>query len=140
MKINFIIDNKLLRFSIIGAINTIIGSVIMFSLYNVAQLSYWISSASNYFITSILSFFMNKYFTFGIKQWSVLMIFLFILTILCSYLIAYGIAKPVTSYLLMNSSIKIRENIALFTGMCLFTLFNYLGQRFIVFKNKKADV
>jgi hypothetical protein len=58
------------------------------------------------------------------------------LTIAFSYLIAYGISKPVVNFLLKNNPQKIRENIALFTGMCLFTGINYLGQRFIVFKTK----
>jgi putative flippase GtrA len=43
------------------------------------------------------------------------------------------------NYLLKNSPQRIRENVALFIGMCLFTGINYLGQRFIVFKQKKKN-
>jgi hypothetical protein len=67
------------------------------------------------------------------------MIFTFIVNIAICYGIAYGIAKPAMNYFFKNSPQKIRENIALFTGMCLFTGINYLGQRFIVFKFKKGD-
>ena len=136
MKITEVFDKKLLKFLLVGIINTIVGSVIMFSLYNAAHLNYWISSACNYFFTSILSFFLNKYFTFGIRQWSVFMIIAFIANITLSYCIAYGIAKPAMNYFLKNSSLKIRENVAMFTGMCLFTGINYLGQRFVVFRKK----
>jgi putative flippase GtrA len=77
---------------------------------------------------------MNKYFTFKVSRWSLVMVITFILTIAVSYGTAYGIAKPVMNYLLRNSSQNIRENTALFTGMCLFTAFNYAGQRFVVFR------
>jgi len=136
MKIFTFIDRKLLKFIFVGIINAIVGSAIMFFLYNVVHLSYWISSASNYFFGSILSFFLNKYFTFTVQHWSVFMVIAFILTIVISYFIAYGIAKPVMNYFLQNSPQNIRENAALFTGMCLFTGINYLGQRLIVFKEK----
>jgi hypothetical protein len=61
------------------------------------------------------------------------MVIAFIMTIVFSYLIAYGISKPTMNYLLKNSPQKTSENMALFTGMCLFTGINYLGQRFVVF-------
>jgi putative flippase GtrA len=68
------------------------------------------------------------------------MVIAFALTIAFSYLIAYGISKPALNHFLRDSPQKIRENVALFTGMCLFTGINYLGQRFVVFKNKKEIV
>jgi putative flippase GtrA len=127
-------DRKLLRFILVGIVNTIVGSAIMFLLYNAVHLSYWVSSACNYGVTGILSFFLNKYVTFGVKRWSVFMVAAFILTIVASYLLAYGVAKPLVNTVLQGSPEKVRENIALFTGMCLFTGLNYLGQRLIVFK------
>ena len=139
MNISLLFDKKLLKFIIVGIINTITGSAIMFLLYNAAHFSYWTSSACNYILTSILSFFLNKYFTFQVKKWSVFMIVSFILTIAFSYLIAYGISKPIVNFLLSDYSLKFRENAALFTGMCLFTGINYLGQRLIVFKNKEEE-
>jgi putative flippase GtrA len=139
MKIKALFDRQFLKFILVGIINTLIGSAIMFLLYNAAHLSYWISSACNYFFTSILSFFLNKYFTFSVRHWSVFMVIAFILTIAFSYLFAYGVSKPVISYFLRDSPLNIRENAALFTGMCLFTALNYLGQRFIVFKRKAEN-
>ena len=130
---------KFLKFILVGIINTIVGSAIMFSLYNAAHLNYWFSSACNYFFTSVLSFCLNKYFTFSIRQWSAFMVFAFTVNIAICYGIAYGIAKPAINYLLRNNSLKIRENAALFTGMCLFTGLNYLGQRFVVFKYRGEE-
>jgi len=137
MKNTVFYDRIFFKFIFVGIINTIVGSVIMFFLYNAAHLSYWLSSAFNYFLTSILSFFLNKYFTFEIRYWSAFMVIAFVLTIALSYLLAYGISKPVMNYFLRDSPQKIRENAALFIGMCLFTGINYLGQRFFVFTYKQ---
>ena len=136
MKKAILFDRKFFKFILVGIINTIVGSAIMFSLYNVAHLSYWISSVCNYFFTSILSFFLNKYFTFSVRHWSAFMVFTFVITIAVSYLMAYGVSKPVVNYLLRDSPQRIRENVALFIGMCLFTGINYLGQRLLVFRSK----
>jgi putative flippase GtrA len=143
MKLNSFLSHRFLifdfvffKFIIFGTINTLIGGALVFLLYNAAGIGYWQSSAAGYVLTSILSFFLNKYFTFSVRHWSAFMVFAFIITITISYLIAYGIAKPVMNYLLRDSPQKIRENIALFAGMCLFTGINYLGQRFIVFRAK----
>jgi putative flippase GtrA len=139
MKITDVFDIKFLKFIIVGIINTLVGSAIMFSLYNIADFSYWVSSACNYFFASILSFFLNKYFTFAIKKWNLFMAIAFIINIVFSYFIAYGFAKPAMNYLLQDKSQNIRENIALFVGMCLFACLNYLGQRFIVFKMRDNE-
>jgi len=127
------LDRTFAKFILVGVVNTLVGSAIMFSLYNLVGVNYWLSSASNYILVSIVSFFLNKYFTFKIKKWSFSMIIAFILTIVISYALAYGISKPAMNYLLQDSPQKIRENIALLTGMCIFTAINYLGQRLIVF-------
>ena len=127
-------DKVFLKFIFVGIVNTLAGSAIMFILYNIAGVGYWFSSAANYVVGSILSFFMNKYFTFSVRHWSAFMVFAFIVNIAVCYVIAYGIAKPAMNYLLRSSPLTIRENAALFTGMCLFTGINYLGQRFVVFR------
>ena len=128
------IDEKLLRFIIVGIINTLFGTAIMFGCYNLLNLSYWISSGCNYFFGSILSFFLNKYFTFKNTEKSLSQVIRFIINILLCYLIAYGIAKPLIRWLLSGQAKKIQENIAMLVGMCLFTGLNYLGQRFFAFK------
>jgi len=134
-----LINKSFFRFLIVGLINTLMGSAIMFILYNAVGLNYWFSSACNYIITSVLSFFLNKYFTFAVKEWSLFMVAAFVINIVCCYGIAYGIAKPVMQYALQNQSVKIQENGALFVGMCLFTGLNYVGQRFIVFNSRKGE-
>jgi len=139
MNILALFDRKLLKFILVGLVNTITGSLIMFLLYNAAHFSYWFSSASNYILTSILSLFLHKYYTYRIKRWSVFLVLGFYITIAVSYIIAYGIARPVMNLILSEGSLKLRENAALLTGMCISAGLNYLGQRLIVFREKEEN-
>ena len=131
-----IFDRVFFKFILVGIINTLAGSALMFLLYNMAGLGYWVSSAANYITGSVLSFVLNKYFTFNVRRWSAFMLITFAVNIAAAYFAAYGIAKPAVNYFFKNNPQKTRENIALFTGMCLFTGINYLGQRLIVFRKK----
>lgn len=133
------LDKTFLRFIIVGVINTLFGTAIMFVFYNVFGLSYWLSSASNYFFGSILSYFLNKYFTFQYKKRDWKVVGRFVLNISLCYLIAYGAAKPLVRALLSGASATIQENVAMLCGMCLFVALNYLGQRFFAFKSEENN-
>lgn len=130
----FKLDGTVIRFIIVGVINTLFGTAIMFVFYNVFHLSYWVSSASNYFFGSILSYFLNKSFTFRYGKTDFKSIFRFTVNILVCYLLAYGIAKPVMRYFLSGFSVSVQENVSMALGMVLFVGLNYLGQRFFAFK------
>lgn len=130
-------DQKLLKFLLVGVVNTLVGTAIMFGLYNLAHCSYWVSSAANYILTSILSFFLNKYFTFQNQERSAAQVWRFALNIAVCYGLAYGIAKPLCLRLLNNATISVRDNVSMLVGMCLFTGLNYLGQRFFAFRAKE---
>lgn len=131
-----LLDEKLLKFLLVGVVNTVVGTAIMFGLYNLAGCSYWVSSAANYILTSILSFFLNKFFTFQNRQRSPAQILRFAGNILLCYLIAYGAAKPAVLWALSGAGRRLQENAAMLVGMCLFTGLNYLGQRFLVFSDR----
>ena len=125
-----------MKFVMVGIINTVVGTTIMFVFYNVFHLSYWVSSASNYFFGSICSYFLNKHFTFHYQEKGCGSLLRFTINIVICYLLAYGIAKPVINWMLTGFSITIQENISMALGMCLFVIFNYIGQRFFAFKSR----
>ena len=106
----------------------------MFLLYNLAGCSYWLSSAANYVVGSVVSFFLNKYFTFQNHEQSPKQVLRFIINVAVCYLVAYGAAKPIVLQLLAGQPTKVKENLAMFIGMCIFTVLNYFGQRFFAFK------
>ncbi len=128
-------DKTFLKFIFIGIINTVVGTTIMFVFYNIFNFSYWISTASNYFLTSILSFFLNKYFTFSNQKSSFMQVVRFAINISVCYFLAYGIAKQLALYIFEFAGEKLQNNIAMIIGMGLFTILNYIGQRFFCFKD-----
>ena len=127
-------DKTMVKFLLVGVVNTLVGAGTMFLLYNLAHCSYWISSAANYVVGGMVSFFLNKYFTFQNKGWSWGQVGKFIVSVSVCYLLAYGLAKPLTLHLLAGQSQSIQENVAMLVGMCLYTALNYLGQRFFAFR------
>lgn len=134
-----IIDKKLLKFILVGIVNTLVGTAIMFGLYNLAGCSYWVSSAANYIIGSILSYVLNKRFTFRHRGQIAQSALRFAGNIAVCYLLAYGIAKPAVQAILTDETQQVKENIAMLAGMILFTGFNYLGQRYFVFGEKNEE-
>lgn len=134
-KIKNIIDITFGKFILVGIINTIFGTSIMFLFYNVFNFSYWVASASNYFFGSILSYFLNKYFTFKNTTSNIKTIIKFIVNISICYFIAYGAARPLIRLIFSGTNSHIQDNLAMFGGMCIFVILNYCGQRFWTFKN-----
>ena len=132
-----IIDKTTIKFILVGIINTLVGTSVMFLLYNLAGVNYWISSASNYIVGSIVSYLLNKYFTFNNKEKSLKQVVKFVVNISLCYLLAYGIAKPTVEFILSPLTLRVKENLAMLVGMGLFVAFNYICQRFFVFKNDK---
>lgn len=135
-KIRKFVDITFWKFVLVGIVNTLVGTTVMFTAYNVLHLSYWVSSASNYVVGSVVSYFLNKYFTFQDKQKSGKQIAIFIVNITICYGLAYGLAKPVVTWFLQNQSQSIKDNLSMLVGMGAFVVFNYIGQRLVVFRKK----
>ena len=131
-------DEKLLEFLIVGIANTAVGAGLMFLLYNLCGFSYWASSVLNYAVGGTLSFFLNKFFTFRDKQKSAAQIMLFVVNLAVCYFLAYFAAKKAVYFLLAAATEKVRGNVALLCGMCLYTALNYAGQRLFVFREKEV--
>jgi putative flippase GtrA len=126
------------KFILVGIVNTLVGTAVMFGCYNLLHLSYWVSSAANYVVGSVVSYFLNKNFTFRNKSKDPMVLVRFVVNITVCYLLAYGIAKPLVRRILSGSSVSIQENGAMLVGMCLFVGLNYLGQRFFAFREKES--
>ncbi len=136
-KIKQLLDITFWKFVLVGIVNTVVGTAVMFVAYNIFHFNYWISSASNYIIGSIVSYFLNKYFTFQNKEKSVKQIVMFIINITICYLLAYGLAKPIVAWILNDQSKLVQDNVSMLMGMGAFVVFNYLGQRIFVFKKEE---
>ena len=129
---------QFIKFGMVGILNTIVGTAVMFFAYNVLHLGYWVSSALNYIIGSILSYILNKRFTFESKKRSKKEIVRFVANIAVCYLLAYGAAEPFAGRMLSMLGVKfeeeILEQIAMLFGMCFFIILNFFGQKIFVFR------
>ena len=139
-----IIDSTMIKFVIVGAINTLVGIGAMFLTLHILKalnapkpVSYWGSSAANIIVGSIVSYLLNKYFTFQSNTKSKDDMVKFIINIAICYLIAYGIAQPISNKIFSGASEQVLEIVSLLSGAVLFTIINYFGQRFWVFKEDK---
>ena len=130
-------DPSMLRFLLVGVVNTLVGAGIMFLLYNLAGCSYWLSSAANYIVGGVVSYFLNKYYTFKNTERSWKQVLRFALNVAVCWLLAYGIAKPLALRLLAGFDEELQTNAAMLAGLCLYTALNYLGQRFFAFRAKE---
>lgn len=147
-------------FVVIGIINTIISLAIQFGLFAIlpeditvtifsnsvtfAHFAYWISSATAFTLTSILSFILNKKYTFQNKDSVGKTAVKFALNIAVCYLIAYSLAQPLTSTIISSTGINTFgisiDAIAMLVGQVVFTMLNYVGQKFFTFKNKDDKI
>lgn len=130
-------DRKLWKFLLVGVANTLVGSAVMFGCYNLLGWGYWVSSAANYLCGSILSYLLNKHFTFQSREKGA--VGRFAVNILLCYLLAYGLARPLVYALLAGWDASMRDNGAMLVGLGLFTILNYLGQRWFVFGKRRTS-
>lgn len=139
MNLKRFFDRRLLRFLLVGVLNTLVGAGLMFLFYNAAGMGYWGSSAVSYVLASVLSFVLNRRFTFESRVPLPGAALRFALNVGICYVIAYSAAKPLLLRLLSNTQLSpdTVEQAAMLFGMALFTLLNYVGQRFVVFSKKQ---
>ena len=135
-KLLSLMDIKFLKFILVGLLNTAADAGISFTLINLTDWNMWWCTAIPCAIASVLSYYLNKHFTFKNKEKGWKPVFRFAVNIGACYLLAYGIAIPAMEWVLSGASATLRDNLTKVAGMCLFTGFNYLGQRLFAFKNK----
>ncbi len=130
---------EMIKFAIIGIFITVASIVMMYLLYNVFKMGYWGSSAVSYCIASILSFLLNKTITFQNTDTLLKTTPKFFVNIAICYAVAYLAAKPVMKNLLSYihiEKINIIEQAAMLLGVCLFTVLNFIGQKYFVFNKE----
>ncbi len=125
---------EVIHFGMVGVINTVLGWLIMFLLYNLAHMTYWVSSAISYIIGSIFSYHANSKVTFKVEKKDRWLVWRFAFNIALCYLIAFGVAKPLVRIVLSSQPAVIVDNVAMVVGMGLFIVMNFFGQKILVFR------
>ena len=132
---NFIME--VIHFGIVGAVNTLMGLVIMEILYNLIHMNYYLSSGISYFIGSVFSYHANGKLTFKVENKDKWLPWRFAVNIIVCYLVAYGVARPLVRYMLTAQPVVIVDNVAIVLGMCIFVVLNFFGQKLFVFRKTK---
>lgn len=143
-KLNKLFDPTFFRFLLVGIVNTLVGTAVMFLLYNLAGLhrwgnpGYWLSTLGNYTVGSVVSFFLNKHFTFRSRETGFRVVLRFGVNIVVCMVLAYGIAQRIMAWALAGTALsqQVQGNLSMLVGMGLFVLLNYIGQRFFAFRVK----
>ena len=144
-KLKKLFDPTFFRFILVGVVNTLVGTAVMFLLYNLAGLhawgnaGYWLSTMGNYTVGSVVSFFLNKHFTFRSREKGAGVVLRFALNIVVCMVLAYGIAQRAVAWALAGTALsqQVQGNLSMVVGMGLFVLLNYFGQRFFAFKTEE---
>lgn len=130
-----LVDRTLGRYLLVNFLCWLVGTGVMYLLYNLHICSYWLSSASNYLIGGTLGYVLNRRFTFHSGGKRATELVKYILHMLCCYLIAYTVAPKLCTGLIEHLGLHATGNVALTVGMVFFAVLNYFGQRYLVFRD-----
>lgn len=143
------IDKTLALYLLVGVLNFIVCTGIMFLLYNVADVSKHFAPIVNYGLGSIIWYLSCNYLLFPGHKTTSKQLLCFVLDIVVCYLLSYYLIGPYISRLLLRShsvtrffsfggTENIRGNCEMSVGSLSYALLNYFGQRYFVFSDRFA--
>lgn len=124
--------DTLVRFLLVGLINTLIGLGSIYILL-LAGTGYWFSTLLGNAAGAVTSYFLNKAYTFKSSQPFIKSGLLFASLAASCYFISYSLSKKLV-LILDNHLAFYPETAAVLLGTVFYTVLNYLGQKYIVFK------
>ncbi|MDR0890089.1 MAG: GtrA family protein [Oscillospiraceae bacterium] len=136
-KLRMLFDEKMWKFLLVGAANTLVGTGLGLTLLNLLDWSVSVSSGVSTILASVMSYFLNRHFTFKYKGDTWKPMLRFALNIAVCWLLAYELPPRLFNRLLAGVSEDTRKNIVMLIGAGLFVGLNYFGQRFFAFREKK---
>lgn len=149
MKIKKLVDRTLALYLIIGVLNFIVCTALMFFLFNVCGFSEHVSPLVNYGLGSLIWYLSCRYILFPTHRTTLRQLCRFIIDVIVCYLLSYYVAAPLLSGVLLRSQ-GVREffsfggdsadmisgNCEMTVGAFSYALLNYFGQRYFVFSDR----
>jgi len=126
---NQMIKTGIVKYGLVGGINTLITGVILFVLMNGFGVSFKISNVVGYVAGFFNSFIMNKFWTFKANQTSTLRQFIRFTAV---FAVCYLIQLRLVVFLVENLSVN--KNISQLIGMVFYTLIGFLFNKLFTFK------
>jgi len=117
------------RFLFIGILAVIIDAIVYFFLTFNFNISHELSKRISFICGAIFAFYFNRNFVFKVKNKKINQYFMFSIL----YLISFLLNSLTHDIILHNTNIIY---MAFLTATTVSTIINFLGQKFIVFKNK----
>ncbi|AEI39239.1 GtrA family protein [Paenibacillus mucilaginosus] len=130
------IKNSLIKFLIVGIVNTVIGTGVMLFLFNIVDISYWYSTFFGNVAGALNSYFLNRSYTFKSTASFQQSALKFICVIIFSYFIAYFSSPYISVFIISFSSnfpAWLAGNLPILLGTIMYTFINYFGQKKFVF-------
>lgn len=136
---NKLINNSFTRFVAVGILNTVIGISFSYLCLNLLKLGYWPSTFIGNTLGAVNSFILNKTFTFKSNKSLGQSTVRFIIVILICYFISYYVSERSITYILNSIYSGLSENlinnINVLFGAGIYTITNYLGQKYFAFND-----
>ena len=124
-----LLDTSIVKYGLVGVINTLITGIIMLTLMNVFSVSLRLSNIIGYVAGFINSFILNKTWTFKAGQSSTLQQFLkFTGVFAVCFLLQHGLV------ILLAENLLINKNISTLIGMVFYTGVSYIFNKLFTFK------
>ncbi len=101
--------------------------------------SYWMSHVPSLVLSVIWNFTFNRRYTFHSTGRQLTDLLKYILHMLVCYFIAYTVAPKLCAGLIEQLGLHAAGNVALTVGMVFFTVLNYFGQRYLVFRGSHKN-
>ena len=148
-KFKHMVDRTLVYYVIIGILNFIVCTAIMFLLFNVCGFSDHVAPLFNYGLGSVIWYLSCKYLLFRGHSSTWRQLLRFVIEVLACYAVSYYIAAPLLSDVLLRSgSVRdffsfggteaemIEGNCEMTVGAIFYAILNYFGQRYFVFSDR----
>lgn len=138
-KVRQLFQSSFFRFLLVGVGNTLLSMAITFLLYNLAGIDPVAASAIAYVAGAVMSFFLNRRFTFHSQADFWPSALKFALNVAILWIITTPFLQPWLAGLLQGPlGERWANNISLVICMGLYTILNYLGQRFFAFRKTEG--
>lgn len=149
MKIKKLVDRTLALYLIIGVLNFILCTALMFLLFNLCGFSEHIAPLVNYGLGSLIWYVACRYILFPENRSTLRQLLRFAIDVVVCYVLSYYVAAPLLSRVCLRSEgvrelfsfggsepDMIRGNFEMTVGAIVYAVVNYFGQRYFVFSDR----
>ena len=146
-RVKKMVDRAFALYLVVGVLNFIFCTALMFFLYNVCGVSEHVAPVVNYGLGSLIWYLGCKFIVFPGHDTTFQLIVRFAVEVVICYVISYYVlAEPLARWALPQEDIyevftfgggaKVTANCEMAIGAVAYALINYFGQRFFVFSER----